>query len=110
MGGCWCWGDDAVSFERPYPEIGFWDAFLRIVAVQLEVLGGLAQELGEERECPVNIPSGGWQEAETLTLNRGMSRPGVAEKFSVQQCANCISPLAATLDLMARVSSNYNKG
>ena len=31
------------------------------------------------RECPVSIPCGGWQEAETLTLNRGLSRPGVAE-------------------------------
>ena len=47
--------------NAPIPRSAFWDAFLRIVAVQLEVLGGLAQELGEERECPVNIPSGGWQ-------------------------------------------------
>ena len=47
--------------------------------VQLEVLGGLVQEVCKGRECPVSIPSGGWQEAETLTLNRGLSRPGVAE-------------------------------
>jgi hypothetical protein len=54
-------------------------AFLRIFVVQLEVLGGLVQEVYKGRECPVSIPSGGWQEAETLTLNRGLSRPGVAE-------------------------------
>ena len=47
--------------------------------VQLEVLGGLVQEICKGQECPVSIPSGGWQEAETLTLNRGLSRPGVAE-------------------------------
>ena len=29
---------------------------------------------------------------------------------TVQQCANFKSPLAATLDLMARLSSHYNKG
>ena len=49
MGGCWCWGDNAVSFERPYPEIGFWDAFLRIVVVQLDVLGRLVEEVREGR-------------------------------------------------------------
>ena len=47
--------------------------------VQLDVLGGLVQEVRKGRECPVSIPCGGWQEAETLTLNRGLSRPGVAE-------------------------------
>ena len=45
--------------------------------VQLGVLG--VQEVREGRECPVSIPCGGWQEAKTLTLNRGLSRPGVAE-------------------------------
>jgi hypothetical protein len=58
-------------------DAGFWDAFLRNVKVQLDVLG--VQEVREGQECPVSIPCGGWQEAETLTLNRGLSRPGVAE-------------------------------
>ena len=57
MGGCRCWGDDAMSSERPYPEIGFWDACLRIVAVQLEELGGRVQEARGEQECPVGVPS-----------------------------------------------------
>jgi hypothetical protein len=45
-------GDDAVSLERPYPEVSFWDASLRIVTVQIDVLGGLVQEVGAGRECP----------------------------------------------------------
>ena len=35
----------------------FWDAFLRNVVVQLDVLG--VQEVREGRECPVSIPCGG---------------------------------------------------
>ena len=47
--------------------------------VQLDVLGGFVQEVHEGRECPVSIPCGDWQDAETLALNRGSIRPGVAE-------------------------------
>ena len=65
--------------SRLRADAGFWDAFLRVVVVQVDVLGGFVREVREVRECPVSVPCGGWQGAETSTLNRGLSRPGVAE-------------------------------
>jgi hypothetical protein len=45
----------------------------------LETHGGFVREVREGRECPVSVPFDGWQGAKTLTLNRGLSRPGEAE-------------------------------
>jgi hypothetical protein len=60
--------------SRLRADAGFWDASLRVV-----VLGGFVREVREGQECPVSVPCGGWQRAETVTLNRGLIRPGVAE-------------------------------
>ena len=73
-----CVGEAGLP-SRLRADAGFWDASLRVVVVQVDVLGGFVREVREGRECPVSVPCGGWQGAETLTLNRGLSRPGVAE-------------------------------